>query len=117
MSSPSAGSHFNPSGLVRDENGTGECCDDCNENSFDLSFCNICKFTLCPDCWAKQITHKKLRLESDAIPHEKTDPWVAKQVQKVLSPPADDFTQQKMYLEDEDSAWFGEWIPSSAVVV
>ncbi len=58
-----------------------------------------------------------LQLEPWAIPHEKTDPWVAKQVQKVLSPPLDDFTQQTMYLEDEDSAWFGEWIHSWTVVI
>jgi hypothetical protein len=42
------------------------------------------------------------------IPHEKTDLWVAEQVEKVLSPPPDHLAYQQLYLEDEETAWFGK---------
>lgn len=81
--------------------------DDCKEDS-PVFFCNVCKSTLCSACWAAQISHKKLRLAPGSIPHEKTDPWVAKQVQKVLSPPSDDLIYHQLHLEDEETAWFGK---------
>ena len=123
MSSPSVGSLAAPTGLESPENGyvdpadSKECCDSCEKPFPNLFFCNACKCTLCSDCWSKQVSHKKQRLAPGDIPHEKTDSWVAKQVQKVFSPPLDESTYQRMHLEDEDTAWFGEQIPSSASVL
>src|SRR5438034_11314507 len=97
-----------PEGRHFDWSDSEECCDNCDKPSSDLFFCNACKCTLCSDCWRDQVSHKKQRLAPGAIPHEKTDAWVAKQVQKVLSPQQDEFAYQKMFLEDEDTAWFGE---------
>src|SRR5271168_1030218 len=108
MSSPSGGGPTAPTELESPENGSKECSDSCDNHSPDLFFCNVCKCTLCSHCWSKQVSHKKERLAPGAIPHEKTDPWVAKQIQKVFSPPLDEFTYQGMYLEDEDTAWFSE---------
>lgn len=116
MSSSSAESHVDPSGLGPVESGTGERCDACEKHSIDVFFCNVCG-PLCSGCWAGQVSHKKARLAPGAIPHEKTDPWVAKQVQKVLSPMSDEFAYQKQYLEDEETAWFGESDASCEVLI
>jgi hypothetical protein len=114
MSSRSADSLAAPTGLESPGNGyvdpadSKECCDSCEKPYPDLFFCNACKCTLCSGCWSNQVSHKKQRLAPGDIPHEKTDSWVAKQVQKVFSPPLDEPTYQRMHLEDEDTAWFGE---------
>jgi hypothetical protein len=114
MSSSSANAVSTPTGPELAETSRDGCCESCEEDPFELFFCNVCECTLCSNCWPKQVPHKKQRQISGAIPHEKTDPWIAKQVQKVFSPPLDDFAYERMYLEDEDTAWFGGFIPSSA---
>jgi len=86
----------------------GGCENDSCKVDYPAYFCNVCESTLCSACWAAQVSHKKGRLARGAIPHEKTDPWVAKRVQKILSPPADDLSYHKLYLEDEETAWLGK---------
>jgi hypothetical protein len=112
MAPPSADSRVGPSGLGPGENETDERCEindiDPNNHSVDLCYCNVCECTFCSNCWGRQVSHRKQRLAPGAIPHEKTDPWVAKQVQNVLTPNSDDFASQQLYLEDEETAWFGE---------
>jgi hypothetical protein len=107
MSSSSGDSTVSKIGLESRENGCEGCRDTCDSLSLDLFFCNVCKCTLCSDCWSAQVPHKKQRLAPGEIPHEKTDPWVAKQVGTVFSPPLDEVAYQEMYLDDEDTAWFG----------
>jgi hypothetical protein len=96
-----------PTGPESPETGGEECCDSCDKPFPDLFFCNVCKCTLCSDCWSTQVSHKKQRLAPGAIPHEKTDAWVAKQVQKVFSSPLEEPSCQEIYLADEDTTWFG----------
>jgi hypothetical protein len=112
MSSPSADGQADPPepDIVKSE--VEMRCDyyevDPKSHSTDLCYCNVCKCTLCSNCWTRQVPHWKQQLGPGGIPHEKTDLWVAEQAEKVLSPPPDHPAYQQLYLEDEETAWFGE---------
>ena len=41
------------------------------------------------------------------IPHERTRASVAEKVQRVLEPPLEESVRKKLYMEDEETAWFG----------
>jgi hypothetical protein len=117
MSSSSANTASTHTELGLAETGYDGCCEGCKKDSSELVFCNVCESTLCSDCWSEQVPHKKERQAPNAIPHEKTDPWIAKQVQNVFSPLRDDLARERMYLEDEDTSWFGSFIPSSTSLI
>lgn len=72
-----------------------------------MYLCNVCNFPLCNDCWDLQIPHKRNLLGPGSVPHEKTDPYIARTIQKVLSPPKNEGVREQMYQDDEDTAWFG----------
>jgi hypothetical protein len=101
-----------PSWNGQPENESNERCENyeihLHNQPTDLCYCNVCKCTLCSNCWDRQIPHRKQQLGPGGIPHERTDPWVAKQVEKVLSPISDELAFQQLCLKDEETAWFGK---------
>lgn len=89
-----------------------EACDEDEEEALprhgELHFCYACQFVFCDNCWRVQLPHKKKIQATSTIVHEKTNPWIAKKVQKALSPPDDEKAYARLCVQDEHTAWFGE---------
>jgi hypothetical protein len=86
-------------------------CEACETDGFapgqTLHFCYACDFTFCDQCWTAQLVHRKKGPGISAIVHEKTNPLLAKKVQKALSPPSDEQEYAKLCAQDEHASWFG----------
>jgi len=82
-------------------------CDDCEEFNSDMSFCNVCRLHFCPRCWDNQLSHRRKMTGPGGIPHERTRASVAEKVQRVLEPPLEESVRKKLYMDDEETAWFG----------
>jgi hypothetical protein len=83
-------------------------CEQCEIEGPGLFACNVCNACLCAGCWDMQMPHRKNKLGPGGIPHEKTPPDVAKKVSKALEPPTDSKVREKLYEDDELTAWFGK---------
>jgi hypothetical protein len=84
-------------------------CDDCQRVSPDVRLCNVCNCLFCDNCWQAQLVHRRqVAGRGSTIPHEKTAPRLAEKVSGALDPPGDDREREKLYEEDELTAWFGK---------
>jgi hypothetical protein len=110
VTKPSTG-HIQKHLMEPDEDGipTRDCCDSCECSNAELFFCAVCPCMLCSDCWETQIAHKKNKIAFGGIPHEKTQPLVARRLQTVFFNRHDEVTFQKLHEKDEDTIWFGEF--------
>jgi hypothetical protein len=73
-----------------------------------LHFCHACDVILCERCWKVQLQHRRAgRNGKSAAVHEKSNPWIARQIQKILHPPTDDLAYAKLCAADEATSWFG----------
>jgi hypothetical protein len=84
------------------------CCEQCGNEDSGIFSCNVCNFCFCARCWDMQIAHKRRKLGPGGIPHEKTPPDVAKKVSRALEPSNDSKVREKLYEDDELTAWFGK---------
>ncbi|KAL4986567.1 hypothetical protein BDW68DRAFT_197978 [Aspergillus falconensis] len=69
-------------------------------------FCYPCGHVFCDKCWGKSPPHVRQRVQG-GIPHEKTDPRLAKIIEQTLEVELDEKQQSWMHLNDENSSWFG----------
>ncbi|KAL4757187.1 uncharacterized protein BDW70DRAFT_171583 [Aspergillus foveolatus] len=69
-------------------------------------FCYPCGHVFCDRCWGRSPPHVRKRLQG-GIPHEKTDPRLAKIIEQTLEVELDEKQQSWMHLKDENSSWFG----------
>lgn len=73
-------------------------------------FCWPCNGTIfCEKCWDKCPPHKigRGRAAKVGVPHEKSDPFVAKRIFETLQSDRDEEQQALLHDRDEDSSWFG----------
>ncbi|PLB46500.1 hypothetical protein P170DRAFT_457118 [Aspergillus steynii IBT 23096] len=70
------------------------------------SFCYPCGYVFCERCWDKSPPHRRQRIQG-GIPHEKTDPKLARIIEQTLEADVDEKTQAFLHMKDEDSSWFG----------
>jgi predicted acylesterase/phospholipase RssA/energy-coupling factor transporter ATP-binding protein EcfA2 len=97
-----------PSGHLEDEEADDWCCDEARRRIVDRHSCSPCGLTFCDQCWDKQRAHKKVRAQNQGgIPHEKTNPAVAKTIETTLEPILSDEEQEKLHVQDQDTFWFG----------
>lgn len=82
-------------------------CEQCEYYGLNRSYCNVCKDLFCQPCWNRQIPHKKNRLAPGSVPHEPTDPSIAKKIHTVLELKITDEEQEILHRKDRDTAWFG----------
>jgi hypothetical protein len=93
-----------PCGFRMDESSSFEICDAAHATDQRIFYCSVCCFGYCSACWNQQLPHRRtLRGQ----PHIKTDLEVARKVKSVLSPSADDETQERLFEADGHTAWFG----------
>lgn len=84
------------------------CCTRACELRAAVFYCYPCKTTYCDICWDRQRPHKQARPQpSGGIPHEKTDPAVAKKIEETLEADRNDEQQALLHVADEDTSWFG----------
>jgi hypothetical protein len=86
-----------------------EVCEDrrCNTPDQKVYYCVDCSSRFCETCWTFQTPHQDGKLGRDGQPHEQTNYHVAKRLEKILHPPADEDELRQMHEEDQDSTWFG----------
>jgi energy-coupling factor transporter ATP-binding protein EcfA2 len=82
-------------------------CEVCEDDRLPSYYCVNCDSSFCNGCWARERAHKPGKLGPDGLPHEKADPTVVNRLKETFAPPSDPEAQEKMHLEDEDTAWFG----------
>jgi predicted acylesterase/phospholipase RssA len=84
------------------------CCGQARRSGAALSYCYPCSTSYCDACWSRQRSHRQARHQTSAgIPHEKTDPAIAKQIEETLEADRDDEQQALLHIADEDTSWFG----------
>jgi hypothetical protein len=86
---------------------SGEICDLCHECGHRRYFCNVCAVVFCDPCWEAQFIHRTKRSNPGSLPHEKTDPHVAKKIGGVLNPQLKEEQREKLHHDDIDTTWFG----------
>ncbi|KAH7319133.1 hypothetical protein BKA65DRAFT_556563 [Rhexocercosporidium sp. MPI-PUGE-AT-0058] len=72
----------------------------------DRFLCNICDYTLCPDCWPKPLQHRQ-KPRKDQLKHEKTDPALIRKIDDALHPDQDPQQYAELHINDRDTTWFG----------
>ncbi|KIW04786.1 uncharacterized protein PV09_03974 [Verruconis gallopava] len=72
-----------------------------------LHFCYACDVTLCERCWNVQLQHRRAKIGKSVAIHEKANPWIARQINNILSPPTDELSYARLCAADESTAWFG----------
>jgi hypothetical protein len=73
-------------------------------------FCWPCDGTIfCKECWDNCPPHKKRRMRAAGagLPHEKTNPAVARKIFYTLQSDHDTKEQALQHVKDEDTSWFG----------
>ena len=85
---------------------SGEVCESCNTCGPRRSYCYVCDSNFCDPCWRKQPLHNK-QPKPGSLPHEKTDPSVAKKIEGVLNPQLEEEQREKLHSDDIDTTWFG----------
>lgn len=83
------------------------CCDDAREQTVPCYFCWPCSTIFCDRCWYLQRAHTKRIQTQGGIPHEQTDPFVAKKIHSALESELTDEQQAMLHVQDEDTSWFG----------
>ncbi|KAM0713999.1 hypothetical protein Q7P37_010963 [Cladosporium fusiforme] len=86
---------------------SGELCDCCQTCGHQRFHCNVCGYVFCDPCWELQFPHKTSRAASGVLPHEKTDPHIAKKISNVLNSQLKEEQREKLHRDDIDTTWFG----------
>jgi hypothetical protein len=105
------------SGIVRIRDGSrarsvvpvglsGEICEICLTCGHQRHYCNVCTVVFCDSCWETQFLHRMKRF-NPGLPHEKTDPYVAKKIGGVLNPQLKEEQREQLHHDDIDTTWFG----------
>jgi hypothetical protein len=81
-------------------------CDQCRTEQPFVSYCPACSFHFCHNHWDAQILHHTPRLVN-GVPHEKTDPHLAKRIKSIIEPSISEEEQNRLHREDDDTTWFG----------
>lgn len=86
-------------------------CGEAKLSAEECYFCWPCDGTIfCKECWENCPPHKKRRMrvtpKSTGLPHEKTDPAVAKKIFQTLQSDRDNEEQALLHVKDEDTSWF-----------
>ena len=81
-------------------------CDQCQRKQDRVSFCPVCNFNYCQTHWDSQPLHRQ-RLTVNGVPHEKTNPDLAKRITSVIEPSVNDAEQNQLHIADDDTTWFG----------
>jgi hypothetical protein len=92
--------------LVNDED-EELCCREARKSKKPMYFCSPCYSTFCEVCWNHQRAHRPRDHQSTGPPHQKTDPAIAKTIERTLQADLDDADQAMSHLKDEDTSWFG----------
>lgn len=90
-------------------------CDPCGREQPSVAYCSNCGARFCRMHWAEQWVHQgktEQRLK-DGVPHEKTDPWLAKNIELIIEPSLSQEEQNRLHQADDDTTWFGV-IPDKA---
>ena len=87
-------------------------CEQCQFEQPFVSYCPACSFHFCRDHWDGQPLHHGQRLVN-GVPHEKTDPLVAKKVKSIIEPSISEEEQAQLHRADDDTTWFGV-LPNAA---
>lgn len=91
---------------VVDEEDSEYCCAIARSGDVQTHFCWPCNTIFCDRCWFRQMAHRK-RAQTGGIPHEQTDPFVAKKIQNALEVDLTDKEQAMLHIQDDDTSWFG----------
>jgi energy-coupling factor transporter ATP-binding protein EcfA2 len=81
-------------------------CDQCQRKQDWVSFCPVCNFNYCQAHWDSQPLHREM-LTVNGVPHEKTNPDLAKRITSVIEPSINDAEQNQLHVADDDTTWFG----------
>lgn len=87
-------------------------CDQCGTEQPFVSYCPACSFHFCSSHWDCQILHQSGRAVN-GVPHEKTDPHLAKRIKSIIEPSISEEEQDRLHREDDDTTWFGV-LPNAA---
>jgi hypothetical protein len=85
-------------------------CGNAQPGKDECYFCWPCNGTIfCKKCWDKCPPHKGKLLGSRqvGVPHEKSDPMVARRIFETLQSDRDAKEQARLHDQDEDTSWFG----------
>lgn len=85
---------------------SGELCEVCKTCGHQRFHCNVCKYVYCNPCWEQQFVHRDDQ-SAPGLPHEKTDPGLARKIGNVLNPQLKEEQREKMHIDDIDTTWFG----------
>jgi hypothetical protein len=85
---------------------SGEICEICLTCGHQRHYCNVCTVVFCDSCWETQFLHRMKRF-NPGLPHEKTDPYVAKKIGGVLNPQLKEEQREQLHHDDIDTTWFG----------
>lgn len=86
---------------------SGELCDYCQTCGHERYHCNVCMYVFCNPCWELQFVHRVARSASGMLPHERTDPHVAKKIGNILNSQLKEEQREKLHRDDIDTTWFG----------
>jgi energy-coupling factor transporter ATP-binding protein EcfA2 len=81
-------------------------CEQCLSEQPFVSYCPACSFHFCRDHWEGQPLHHGQRLVN-GVPHEKTDPLVARKIKSIIEPSISEEEQNLLHRADDDTTWFG----------
>ncbi|KAF7511091.1 hypothetical protein GJ744_005322 [Endocarpon pusillum] len=81
-------------------------CDQRQRKQDCVSFCPVCNFNYCQTHWDSQPLHRQ-PLTVNGVPHEKTNPDLAKRITSVIEPSVNDAEQNQLHIADDDTTWFG----------
>ncbi|OQO10125.1 hypothetical protein B0A48_04482 [Cryoendolithus antarcticus] len=86
-----------------------EVCEDdrCAGAQKPIWHCVDCDSSYCSTCWPLQGPHKPKKRGRDGLPHEKTDPLVARRLDAILNPTKDPLEIQRLHEADQLTKWFG----------
>ena len=81
-------------------------CEQCLSEQPFVSYCPACSFHFCRDHWEGQPLHHGQRFVN-GVPHEKTDPLVARKIKSIIEPSTSEEEQNLLHRADDDTTWFG----------
>jgi hypothetical protein len=81
-------------------------CEQCQTEQQFVSYCPACSFHFCRNHWDDLPLHHGQRLVN-GVPHEKTDPLVAKKIKSIIEPSISEEEQTQLHRADDDTTWFG----------
>ena len=87
-------------------------CRRCKSDQDAVSFCPACSINYCPAHWDEQPLHEESQQEPNqrplhGVPHEKTDPRVAKAIISIVEPATTLAEHVKQHQNDDSTTWFG----------